>query len=270
MQRRLNRSPHGPRSRRRRGDLGRDELAADSTLVGRALCEAYADRADSFLRSLFASAADDRSRHRARRPRWVRPTRAEPAVRSRRAPAARRPQRHRRDRRAALVSGLGHRGEARATPCGPRRRRSPSPATTSTRPPRSSRPATWPATPHSPRPLVAKMRDLWAKRAKRLLPELAERVRERHRRAGEVAFLLEPDLKEGRGGLRDVQSLHWASRGPRAALGRRRPRRSHDAYGVLLDTRVELHRRTGRPGDVLLLQEQDGVAAASATPAPTT
>ena len=32
----------------------------------------------------------------------------------------------------------------------------------------------------------------------------------RHRRAGEVAFLLEPDLKEGRGGLRDVHALRWA------------------------------------------------------------
>src|SRR5688500_17161404 len=41
-------------------DLGRDDLAADRSLVGRALCEAYADRADAFLRSLFAAAADGR------------------------------------------------------------------------------------------------------------------------------------------------------------------------------------------------------------------
>ena len=34
------------------------------------------------------------------------------------------------------------------------------------------------------------------------------------------------------------------------------------AYDTLLDARVELHRRTGRPSNVLALQEQDGVAEA--------
>src|SRR5690606_1546939 len=35
-----------------------------------------------------------------------------------------------------------------------------------------------------------------------------------------------------------------------------------EAYDLLLAVRVELHRRTGRPGDRLTLQEQDGVAHA--------
>ncbi|HAS13494.1 MAG TPA: [protein-PII] uridylyltransferase, partial [Acidimicrobiaceae bacterium] len=39
-------------------DLGRDELAADTSLVGRSLCEAYADRADAFLTELFEAASD--------------------------------------------------------------------------------------------------------------------------------------------------------------------------------------------------------------------
>ena len=50
-------------------DLGRDELAADRTLVGRALCEAYADRADAFLADLFAGGDRPRHRHQPRRPR---------------------------------------------------------------------------------------------------------------------------------------------------------------------------------------------------------
>ena len=37
-------------------------------------------------------------------------------------------------------------------------------------------------------------------------------VQARHDAAGEVAFLLEPDLKEGRGGLRDVHAIRWAER----------------------------------------------------------
>jgi [protein-PII] uridylyltransferase len=113
--------------------------------------------------------------------------------------------------------------------------------------------------------LVTKAELQWRKRAKRWLAALGARVRERHRRAGEVAFLLEPDLKEGRGGMRDVHALGWAQAartilwgGDHASLG--------DAYDTLLAARVELHRRTGRPGDRLLLQEQDAVAAALGYP----
>ena len=39
------------------------------------------------------------------------------------------------------------------------------------------------------------------------LPTLAEQMDERHRAHGDVAFLLEPDLKESHGGLRDVNVL---------------------------------------------------------------
>src|SRR5437867_7823494 len=50
----------------------------------------------------------------------------------------------------------------------------------------------------------------WQGRSDRWLVTLGRAVTERHDKAGEVAFLLEPDLKEGRGGLRDVHSQHWA------------------------------------------------------------
>jgi [protein-PII] uridylyltransferase len=99
----------------------------------------------------------------------------------------------------------------------------------------------------------------WRKRARRYLPLLAEAVTERHRRAGEIAFLLEPDLKEGRGGLRDVHALRWGEWAQRI-LWDGDDESLQRAYDVLLDVRVTLHRRTGRPGDVLLLQEQDAVA----------
>ena len=46
----------------------------------------------------------------------------------------------------------------------------------------------------------------WRKRAKRSLAAMSARVRDRHAQSGEVAFLLEPDIKEGRGGLRDVHA----------------------------------------------------------------
>lgn len=100
----------------------------------------------------------------------------------------------------------------------------------------------------------------WRKRPKKWLTELHQGVAARHAQYGEVAFLLEPDLKEGRGGLRDVHALHWAELvhpllhgGDDAVL--------HRAYDTLLDVRVALHRHTGRAGDRLNLQDQDGVAA---------
>jgi [protein-PII] uridylyltransferase len=107
--------------------------------------------------------------------------------------------------------------------------------------------------------LNAAARSHWEQRAKRWLDALRARVDARHAQAGEVAFMLEPDLKEGRGGLRDVHSLHWAQAARSILL-------EHDesslaaSYATLLDARVELHRRTGRPSNVLALQEQDAVA----------
>jgi len=34
----------------------------------------------------------------------------------------------------------------------------------------------------------------------------------RHRRYGDSPFLVEPNVKEGRGGLRDIQTLYWIAR----------------------------------------------------------
>ena len=109
--------------------------------------------------------------------------------------------------------------------------------------------------------LATKGTELWEKRAKRWLDEMDLRVRSRHSESGEVAFLLEPDLKNGRGGLRDVHAIGWAERAGIPLLAG-----DHDtiaaAYEVVLSARVELQRRTGRHSDILLLEEQDAVAAA--------
>ncbi|MCZ7630561.1 MAG: HD domain-containing protein [Microthrixaceae bacterium] len=100
----------------------------------------------------------------------------------------------------------------------------------------------------------------WRRRGRGWIERLATSVEQRHRDAGEVAFALEPDLKEARGGLRDVHALSWAvaagaqpAGSPLVGL-----REEHD---VLFEVRVELHRVQGRPGDTLVLQEQDAVAA---------
>jgi [protein-PII] uridylyltransferase len=109
--------------------------------------------------------------------------------------------------------------------------------------------------------LAAKARALWQKRGKRWLAETSQRVRDRHAQHGDVAFLLEPDLKDGRGGLRDVHAVRWAE-AARTVMLEGDDANLAEAYAMLLGARVELHRRTGRPGDRLVLEEQDAVAAA--------
>jgi [protein-PII] uridylyltransferase len=109
--------------------------------------------------------------------------------------------------------------------------------------------------------LATAARTDWVRRGDRWLGELAAALDEREHRFGEVAFLLEPDLKEGRGGLRDVHALTWAGVAEPVLLDGD-GRALEVAETVLIETRVALHRQTGRPGDRLLLQDQDAVAAA--------
>ncbi|MFC9397832.1 [protein-PII] uridylyltransferase [Streptomyces sp. NPDC057027] len=97
----------------------------------------------------------------------------------------------------------------------------------------------------------------WRNQAPRRLPELDALCRERAERVGELQYLLEPDLKEARGGLRDAQVLRavaasWVADAPREGLDTARRR--------LLDARDALHLATGRATDRLALQEQDAVA----------
>lgn len=109
--------------------------------------------------------------------------------------------------------------------------------------------------------LASGARQQWERDALRWLTALRDSVSTRAQTLGELAFLLEPDLKESRGGLRDAQALRWAGLARPVLLDGDAPA-LECAYEELLATRVELHRSTGRRGDVLTLQEQDAVAEA--------
>jgi [protein-PII] uridylyltransferase len=99
----------------------------------------------------------------------------------------------------------------------------------------------------------------WRQSASRLLPALRDLRRDRTRQLGEVAFLLEPDLKEAYGGLREGQVLRAIAA---AQLADEPTPEVEQAYAFLLDVRDELRRRSGRAVDVLVRQEQRPVAAA--------
>jgi len=119
--------------------------------------------------------------------------------------------------------------------------------------------------------LVARVRDDayagWRSGARRRLPELAAASRQRGERAGELAFLLEPDLKEARGGLRDALVPRQVAA---AQVGDAPGEQLRAAAVLLLDVRTTLHalavRQGRRPSDRLSLQEQDAVAVALGRP----
>lgn len=97
----------------------------------------------------------------------------------------------------------------------------------------------------------------WRALAKTRLPEVREAVLERTARSHELAHLLEPDLKESYGGLRDVVLLRaiaasWVTDYPHATV--------LAATEALLDVRDALHRVTGTASDRLFMQEQAAVA----------
>jgi [protein-PII] uridylyltransferase len=97
----------------------------------------------------------------------------------------------------------------------------------------------------------------WRANARSRLAELREMSDERARLRGELAFLLEPDLKESRGGQRDVHAIQaiaaaWVAPAPGPKV--------RAAYEQILDARHVLHEVTGRRLDRLVLEEQDEVA----------
>jgi [protein-PII] uridylyltransferase len=114
-------------------------------------------------------------------------------------------------------------------------------------------------------PLIIDARNSWRNSLGTLyLSDLQAQMAERHSVSGDVAFLLEPDLKESHGGLRDVNVLRAITAfAPLLADYADLESLAH-ATSVLTRVRVELHRIANREQDKLLLQDQDQIASALA------
>ena len=100
--------------------------------------------------------------------------------------------------------------------------------------------------------------------------KLAERD-ERHRRQGESRYLVEPDVKEGKGGLRDLQTLFWigkyvygvedvAELVRHGVFTREELKRFLKAEDFFWAVRCHLHFITGRADDKLTFDMQPKVA----------
>lgn len=109
--------------------------------------------------------------------------------------------------------------------------------------------------------LVARTRqrlsDDWRAAARKRLPEVSDAIAQRHQVMGDLGQQLEPDLKEARGGLRDMTVLAALTRSWLAD----RPHGAPDlAFGRLLDIRDALQMVTGRPRNRLAREDQPAVA----------
>lgn len=126
-------------------------------------------------------------------------------------------------------------------------------------------------------PLATKLRErLWSDLFDHTGPEfvelkLAERA-ERHQRQGSTRYLLEPNVKEGKGGLRDLQTLYWIAKYLNKAQRRRdlvqmdvftpaEFRVFSDAEDFLWTTRVHLHLLSGRAIEQLTFDTQVEIAS---------
>ncbi|MEO8477200.1 MAG: ACT domain-containing protein [Actinomycetota bacterium] len=92
---------------------------------------------------------------------------------------------------------------------------------------------------------------------------LGEGAATRAARYGSTAHLLEPELKEGSGGLRDIQTVRWILGVTEEPLLRDRENTALEAAEeFLIRARSALHLETGRRADRLALDHQPSIARA--------
>jgi [protein-PII] uridylyltransferase len=100
--------------------------------------------------------------------------------------------------------------------------------------------------------------------------KLAERDA-RHKRMGDSRYVLEPNIKEGKGGLRDLQTLFWIAKYlykvdevanvvDRGVLTKKEADRFARAHRFMWDVRCHLHYLTGRGEDRLTFDLQPEIA----------
>lgn len=108
-------------------------------------------------------------------------------------------------------------------------------------------------------------------RKKAFFTKLKESVRERHGKYGQSPYLLEPNVKEGQGGLRDIHTIYWAAIGiydfneleelsGRGFLSAERLWELSEARAFLTDVRHHLHCLNRKKTDTLSFEMQEGVA----------
>ena len=105
--------------------------------------------------------------------------------------------------------------------------------------------------------LAGSLEDFFRRRREDLLRRLTRLTRERHQRYQNTIFHLEPNLKEGPGGLRDYQMVRWFAR-LNADLGS--AAEHHPSAEHLSELRWRLHELSGRDNNILDFDSQEELA----------
>ena len=119
--------------------------------------------------------------------------------------------------------------------------------------------------------LRATLGKFWASNAQRFVERKQRELDERYGKLGETVFLLEPNVKESPGGLRDFHAMLWLARGawrlekgadlvPAGILTPADWQRAQRGYDWVMRVRNELHYLTDRRADQLTFALQPEVA----------
>ena len=109
--------------------------------------------------------------------------------------------------------------------------------------------------------------NFFRRRRQQFVQAKLEEMKQRHTRTGKTAFLMEPDIKEGIGGLRDIQTLFWLAKAwygvagggnlvGSGALSIRERQQLLSADDFLWRCRIGLHLHQGRARDRLSFEQQ--------------
>ena len=120
--------------------------------------------------------------------------------------------------------------------------------------------------------MIGRFRDMVSRADPRpfITAKLEERAA-RHQKAGSTRYKVEPNVKDGKGGLRDLNTLYWIARSlaPDSRLGAtvmdelftpRERRTSDEAFDFLWRVRIHLHLIAGRAEEKLTFDMQPEVA----------
>src|SRR5438309_3065383 len=111
------------------------------------------------------------------------------------------------------------------------------------------------------------------KGVKRFIREKLNENQARHEQFGGSVYLLEPEVKEGEGGLRDIQTARWIARATlgvkdldalalNGVVGATDIAQLKESQDFLMRVRNELHFSTGRHQDQLTFEQQENVSSA--------
>jgi [protein-PII] uridylyltransferase len=119
---------------------------------------------------------------------------------------------------------------------------------------------------------VALEREIMGKHSDRFFQDNTRESQERHRRNGDSIYILEPDLKEGKGGLRDLHTAGWLAKVkfkvrelreliPKGVLSASTLKEVEEARDFLWRVRNSLHLLEQAEQDLLTFERQDQLAS---------